>query len=71
MSDAGVEIEAVIMEESPAKSLVELAESRDARMIVVGSRGESPFHAALLGSTLHKLVSLSTRPVLVVPLIVD
>jgi nucleotide-binding universal stress UspA family protein len=69
VSDAGVEIEAVIMEESPAKALVELANTRDARMIVVGTRGESPLHAALLGSTPHKLVNLSTRPVLVVPLV--
>jgi nucleotide-binding universal stress UspA family protein len=69
VGDTGVEVEAVIMEESPAKALVELANARDARMIVVGSRGESPFHAALLGSTPHKLVNLSTRPVLVVPLV--
>jgi nucleotide-binding universal stress UspA family protein len=71
VSDEGVEIEAVIMEEAPAKALVELADTRDARMIVVGTRGESPLHGALLGSTPHKLVHLSTRPVLVVPLVED
>jgi nucleotide-binding universal stress UspA family protein len=69
VGDEGVEIEAVIMEEAPAKALVELADTRDARMIVVGTRGESPLHGALLGSTPHKLVHLSTRPVLVVPLV--
>jgi nucleotide-binding universal stress UspA family protein len=69
VGDEGVEIEAVIMEEAPAKALVELADTRDARMIVVGTRGESPIHGALLGSTPHKLVHLSTRPVLVVPLV--
>jgi nucleotide-binding universal stress UspA family protein len=68
VGDRGVTVEAVIMEEAPAKALIELANDRDARMIVVGSRGEHPLHAALIGSTPQKLVSLSQRPVLVVPL---
>lgn len=66
--DSGLEIEAVIMEESPAKALVDLADEKDARVIVVGTRGERPLHAALIGSTPQKLVSISQRPVLVVPL---
>jgi nucleotide-binding universal stress UspA family protein len=64
---SGLEVEAVIMEESPAKALVDLADARDARVIVVGTRGESPLHAALIGSTPQKLVHMSGRPVLVVP----
>jgi nucleotide-binding universal stress UspA family protein len=63
----GVEIEAVIVERSPAHGLVELADERDARVIVVGTRGESPIRGALLGSTPHKLLHLADRPVLVVP----
>jgi nucleotide-binding universal stress UspA family protein len=35
-------------------------------MIVVGSYGEAPLKGALVGSTAHKLVHLSERPVLVV-----
>jgi nucleotide-binding universal stress UspA family protein len=62
-----VELEAVIVERSPAEGLAELAKERDARVIVVGTRGEGPFHAALLGSTPHKLLALADRPVLVVP----
>jgi nucleotide-binding universal stress UspA family protein len=65
--DSGVEVDAVIVEEAPAKALAELAEERDARLIVIGSRGESPIRGALLGSTAHKLLHLSSRPVLVVP----
>jgi nucleotide-binding universal stress UspA family protein len=65
---AGVEVEAVIVEAAPAKALVELAAERDARVIVVGTRGESPFRGALVGSTPHKLLALSDRPVLMVPL---
>jgi nucleotide-binding universal stress UspA family protein len=63
----GVDIEAVIVERAPAEALVDLAQERDARVIVVGTRGESPLRGALLGSTPHKLLQLSDRPVLVVP----
>jgi nucleotide-binding universal stress UspA family protein len=63
----GIDVEAVIVERSPAQALVELADERDARVIVVGTRGESPLRGALLGSTPHKLLHLSDRPVLVVP----
>ncbi len=66
-SAPGVELEAVIVEHAPAEGLAELAKERDARLIVVGTRGEGPFHAALLGSTPHKLMQLADRPVLVVP----
>jgi nucleotide-binding universal stress UspA family protein len=67
LSPAGADVEAVIVERSPADGLVELADERDARVIVVGTRGEGPFKGALLGSTPHKLLGLSDRPVLVVP----
>ena len=63
----GTEIEAVIVEQVPAHALVDLAEERDARVIVVGTNGESPLRGALLGSTPHKLLQISNRPVLVVP----
>ena len=39
----------------------------DARLIVVGTYGESPLRGAILGSTPHKLLHWSTRPVLCVP----
>lgn len=65
-ADAG-DVEAVIVEEAPAQALVQLADERDARLIVVGTRGEGPLRGALLGSTPHKLLQLSDRPVLVVP----
>jgi nucleotide-binding universal stress UspA family protein len=68
VADAGVEVEAVIMEDAPARALVDLANVRDARVIVVGTRGEHPLHGALLGSTPQKLMHLAGRPVLVVPL---
>ncbi len=67
-STDGVEVEPVIVEEAPAHALVDLAHERDARVIVVGTRGESPFRGALIGSTPHKLLHISDRPVLVVPI---
>jgi len=60
-------VDAVAIESAPAKALVELADERDARLIVVGTHGESPIRGALLGSTPHKLLHISDRPVLVVP----
>ena len=66
--DGAVELEAVIVEKAPAEALVELADAREARVIVVGTRGESPLRGALLGSTPHKLLQMSRRPVLVVPI---
>jgi nucleotide-binding universal stress UspA family protein len=57
----------VIVEQDPANGLVQLAGERDARVIVVGTGGESPIRGALLGSTAHKLLHVSDRPVLVVP----
>jgi nucleotide-binding universal stress UspA family protein len=67
-ADEHEEVEAVVVEHEPAHGLVELADERDARVIVVGTCGESPIKGALLGSTPHKLLQLSRRPVLVVPL---
>ncbi len=64
---AGAEVETVIVEHGPAQGLADLAIERDARVIVVGTRGESPIRGALLGSTPHKLLQLADRPVLVVP----
>ena len=48
-------------------ALSELADREEARMIVVGSYGESPMKGAILGSTPHKLLHWAERPVLVVP----
>jgi nucleotide-binding universal stress UspA family protein len=63
----GVDAEAELVDDRPAPALAELAEKHDARMIVVGTYGESPLRGAILGSTPHKLLHLSERPVLVVP----
>jgi nucleotide-binding universal stress UspA family protein len=62
----GAGIEVIELEESPAQALIAVADERGARMIVVGSHGESPLKSVLVGSTPTKLLHLSDRPVLVV-----
>lgn len=63
---AGVPARAELVDDRPAEGLVALADDHDAQMIVVGSYGETPLKGAILGSTPHRLLHLSERPVLVV-----
>ncbi|EST36935.1 universal stress protein [Streptomycetaceae bacterium MP113-05] len=64
---AGVRTTVEIIDEKPAPALIDAAGRHRARVIVVGSWGESPLRGALLGSTPHKLLHLSDVPVLCVP----
>ncbi len=66
-AEAGVDAELALVDARPVDALLELASERDARMIVVGSYGESPIKGAILGSTPHRLLHLADRPVLAVP----
>lgn len=66
-SAQGMEVEVALVAERPTEALIALAERHDARAIVVGTFGEHPIKGALLGSVPHKLLHLSERPVLVVP----
>jgi nucleotide-binding universal stress UspA family protein len=64
---AGVEAEVEKVNKHPAQALMDVAAERGARMIVVGSRGESPIKGVVIGSTPYKLLHLAEVPVLVVP----
>lgn len=64
---AGVPSAVEVVDEKPAQALIDAAERHDARVIIVGSWGDSPIRGALLGSTPHKLLHLSPVPVLCVP----
>ena len=62
-----IEAASELVAERPVDALTALADRYDARAIVVGTHGEHPAKAAFLGSTPHKLLHVSSRPVLVVP----
>jgi nucleotide-binding universal stress UspA family protein len=64
---AGVATTSELTFERSHQALLNAAAKNDARLIVVGSHGESPIKGALLGSTAHKLLHMADRPVLVVP----
>ena len=49
-----------------ADKLLELARRREARLVVVGSRGRGAVRAAVLGSVSSRLVQETDRPVMVV-----
>ena len=49
-----------------ARYIAEAADEHDVGVIVIGSRGRSDLAGLVLGSTAHKVIHLSKRPVLVV-----
>ena len=63
---AGVSAQVALVHDKPARALVEVADQHDARMIIVGSYGETSLRGAILGSTPFRLLNSSDRPVLVV-----
>jgi nucleotide-binding universal stress UspA family protein len=49
-----------------AREIVKDAQEYDAGIIIMGSRGRSDLAGLVLGSTAHKVIHLTDRPVLVV-----
>jgi nucleotide-binding universal stress UspA family protein len=64
---AGETVEVELVAKKASEALVEVADKREARMIVVGSYGDPPLKGMILGSTPNKLLHIADRPVLVVP----
>jgi nucleotide-binding universal stress UspA family protein len=64
---AGVDTQVELVDAKPAQAMLEVGDKHDASVLVVGTAGESPLKGAMLGSTPHKLLHLSSRPVLCVP----
>jgi nucleotide-binding universal stress UspA family protein len=69
LHDAGVkahyEVRTTIYGQA-GREIVDAARAHDAGVIVVGSRGRSGMTGLVLGSTAHKVIHFSDRPVLVV-----
>jgi nucleotide-binding universal stress UspA family protein len=64
--EAGVEAEFEIFEGDAAEEIAMIAESRDADLVVVGTRGHGGIAGSLLGSVSADVVRRSKRPVVVV-----
>jgi nucleotide-binding universal stress UspA family protein len=63
---AGVEGRAELVNDRPAEALAQAAEEFGAQMIAVGSYGERPLRALIVGSTAPRLMHITAVPVLVV-----
>jgi len=69
LRQAGVDAEGEIRPTTfghAAREILADAKEHDADVIVMGSRGRSDFAGAILGSTAHKVIHLTDRPVLVI-----
>ncbi|MBE0697263.1 MAG: universal stress protein [Anaerolineaceae bacterium] len=62
----GIEIHTEILFGSPAESILEVAETRDCDLIIMGTRGLSLLEGLLLGSQTQKVINHANCPVLVV-----
>lgn len=64
---AGLEAEAVLVDDDPVGALEVVMEQRRPRMLIVGYGQSGRIRSALLGAVAHKIVESSKVPVLVVP----
>ena len=69
LKQAGIDAEGEVRQTTfghAAREIVADAREHDAGVIIMGSRGRGDFAGALLGSTAHKVIHLTDRPVMVV-----
>lgn len=66
IGDVGTPVKTTILEGQPAEAILNVAETRQADLIVMGSRGLGQLAGLLLGSQSQKVVSHATCPVLIV-----
>ena len=66
LEKSGVKFSKRLMEEPPGTMISRVAEVENVEMIIMGSRGLSNLEGLIVGSTTHKVLHLSSCPVLVV-----
>jgi nucleotide-binding universal stress UspA family protein len=69
LTDAGINAHGVVDDAifgHAARYIVDAANKHDVGLIVMGSRGRSDIAGLVLGSTAHKVIHLTHRPVLIV-----
>ena len=64
-AERGLEIETELLQGNPADEIVAFADTIDADLIVVGSRGHGAVASALIGSVSRAVLHESRRPVLI------
>jgi nucleotide-binding universal stress UspA family protein len=65
-AERGVDVETTLLKGRPADEIVAFADTIDADLIVVGSRGHGAITSALIGSVSRGVLHESRRPVLIV-----
>jgi nucleotide-binding universal stress UspA family protein len=65
-AENGVDVETALLKGRPADEIVTYADTIDADLIVVGSRGHGAIASALIGSVSRGVLHESRRPVLIV-----
>jgi nucleotide-binding universal stress UspA family protein len=66
VGDVSAEIHTELIEGSAAEAIIEVANTRESDLIVMGSRGLGRITGAVLGSTSQKVVAYAPCPVLIV-----
>ncbi|GAB4337069.1 MAG: universal stress protein [Desulfobulbaceae bacterium] len=66
-SDLAQGVEGKVVVGNAAEEILKHAESEQADMIIIGTRGTKGFERVLLGSTAERVVKRASRPVLVFP----
>ena len=66
IGDIPSKIHTELLEGNPAEAIIEIAQTRQCDLIVLGSRGLGQLAGLLLGSTSQKVVSHAPCPVLIV-----
>ena len=61
-----VSINMILKTGDPAKTIIEIANSENYDLIIMGSRGQTPFHELLLGSVSLKVSHHAKCPVMIV-----
>jgi nucleotide-binding universal stress UspA family protein len=67
LAKAGVSFRTVVVDGSPAGSIIALAQHEQADLVVTGRRGLGGFKELLLGSTSHELSHHVDCPLVIVP----
>ena len=65
-SKYGMTVETAVWHGDPSKTILEVAQERDADMIALGSRGMSGIEELVLGSVSHDVAKRSKLPILIV-----